>query len=328
MAIQDKVILMNRIEDTLKPRMFANLLEEATEQINDTLDDFNIEQIRKDDVGNDDDCVNAYISAKIAEGKSEKTVTRYKYEIERFLKAENVTAKEVTAAHIRAYFEQKMNNGISNNTIKGLREIFNAFFGWLFIERMIKYNPVSNIAPIKVQKKVKPSYSSMDIERMRLSGLSKRDAALINVMLSTACRISEIVGLNWDDVDLQNGEIKVLGKGNKERKAYLDEISTVMLKEYKASRCDDNPAVFITRYFKRMTPESVRHMLTKVSKKTGVEHIHPHRFRRTQITMLLNRGMPIQNVAIMVGHSKIDTTMKYYYASEANIKADFKKYSV
>lgn len=328
MPSQDKAVLMNKIEETLKPRMFANLLEEATEEINNTLDDFNVEIIQKDESVNTDDCLNAYVSAKTAEGKSEKTITRYRYLIERFLKAENVTAKEVTAFHIRDYFEHEMNRGICNNTIKGIREVLSSFYGWLFQERMIKFNPVTNIAPIKVHKKVKPSYSSMDIERMRMAGLNKRDAALINFMLSTACRISEVVGLNRSDVDLQNGEVKVLGKGNKERKAYLDEISIVLLREYLASRSDDNPAVFVNRFGKRIQPGGVRAMLCKVSKKTGVDKIHPHRFRRTQITMLLNRGMPIQNVAIMVGHSKIDTTMKYYYASEANIKADFKKYSV
>lgn len=328
MASQDKVLLMNRIEETLKPRMFANLLEEATEHINETLDDFNVEHIQKDDFVKCDGLLDAYISAKISEGKSEKTVTRYRYLIERFLRSENISVRDVTALHIRSYFEKEMNRGICNNTIKGIREVLSAFYGWLFQERMIKYNPITNISPIKVQKKVKPSYSQMEVERMRLSGLSKRDAALINFMLSTACRISEVIGINRDDLDFQNGEVKVLGKGNKERKVYLDEISSIMLKEYLASRDDDNPAVFINRLGNRITPGGVRNMLVKVSKKTGVENIHPHRFRRTQITTLLNRGMPIQNVAIIAGHAKIDTTMKYYYACEANIKADFKKYTI
>ena len=327
MSVQDKVTLLNKIEETLKPRMFANLLEEATDEIQDTLTEFDVKMIINNCSLEKDDYLGIFIAAKTSEGKSEKTIMRYYYLIKRALLAMGVSARYTTTEHLRVYFEQEINRGIALTTVKGVREVLNSFFGWLFKEQLIKYNPVNGIEPINAPDKVKEAYSNVDIEQIKRHCKCVRDSAIINLMICTACRISEITSLNIADIDFNKKEAIVLGKGNKERRVYLSDITIVLLKEYLATRNDDNPALFLSKNHTRLHPSGVRAMLKEIEKATGIENIHPHRFRRTCITNLLNHGMPIQNVAILAGHSKIDTTMKYYYASPEHIKTDFQKYS-
>lgn len=326
MSMQDKVVLLNRIEDTLKPRMFANMLEEATEEIQDTLTDFNVEKIAGVNI-EEDDFLSTFITAKRVEGATDKTLLHYQYSITRFLKFAAVGAKEVRTEHIRAYFENELARGISPNTLKGTREVLSSFFGWLDKEHLIRYNPILGIAPIKAIYDVKESYSLTDVERIKRACTCIRDLAIISMLSSTACRITELCQLNMEDIDLFKGEATVFGKGKKERKVYLDEVAIMLVKEYLATRVDDNPALFIGKRKERMQPGGIRAMLKKIEEKSGVENIHPHRFRRTKITSLLNRGMSIQNVAIFAGHNKIDTTMKYYYANSENIRLEYMKYS-
>jgi site-specific recombinase XerD len=107
----------------------------------------------------------------------------------------------------------------------------------------------------------------------------------------------------------------------------MDDISVLMIREYLATRSDHSQPLFLNHCKKRMTANGVRHMLTKLSEETGIENVHPHRFRRTMITRLLNRGMPIQEVAIIAGHEKVDTTMRYFSSNKTRIKNSYRIYT-
>ena len=328
MSVQDRVTLMNRIEDTLKPRMYANLLEEATEEIQDTLIDFDIELINRN-VEDGDDFLDMFLTAKKVEGCTEATLVRYGYVVSKVLRFAGIPAKEIRTEHIRSYIEHELSRGISPNTLKGERETLSSFFSWLFLERLIKFNPLIGVAPIRPIYDIKESYSQTDIERMKMACNNNiRDIAIIAFLNSSACRISEVVALNIEDVDLRKGTFTVFGKGKKERKAYLDDVSLMLLKEYLASRTDNNNALFVGKGAVRLHPGGVRALLKRIEAKSGVKNVHPHRFRRTKITNLLLRGMPIQDVAILAGHNKIDTTMRYYHSSEENIRLEYMKYSL
>lgn len=330
MAEKDKALLMKKVEGTLKPRMFANLLEEAVDEIQDHLDEFDINHVVSDDgsVLESNDCLETFINAKRVGGRSEKTLVRYRYIIERFMDYVKVKTNDVTTYHVRDYFSAEQQRGVSESTIEGLREVLNGYFGWLEHEKLIRKNPVFNIERIKYQKKERLAFSYTDIDLLQKNSYDNiRDNAIISVLLASGCRISEIVNLNRDDVDLANGEFIVLGKGNKERTVFLDDVAIMTLKEYLLSRSDNCNALFVNRYCKRLQPGGVRAMLKKVSEKANIENVHPHRFRRTMITRLLNRGMPIQEVAILVGHDKIDTTMKYFSSNKGRIKNSYKLYT-
>ena len=327
MATQDKVVLMHKVENTLRPRMFANLLDEAVTEIQEHLDEFDVTHVKSDEQYETEDMLQAFLNAKKVGGRSEKTIVRYQYEIERFMKFANCKTRDVTTHHIREYFAHEHDRGVSDGTIEGLRQILSGYFGWLEHEKLIHMNPVFNVDAIKFQKKVRESFSDSDIERLKRSCRNIRDMAILNFLLSTGCRISEVVNLNRADIDFENGECIVLGKGNKERTVYLNDVAAMTLKEYLATRQDNSPALFISKNLERLHPGGVRVMLNKLADSANVENVHPHRFRRTLITNLLNRGMPMQEVAIVAGHDKVDTTMKYFSYSKNRIKSSYQKYS-
>lgn len=327
MATQDKVMLMHQVEDVLKPRMFANLLEEAVTEIQDRLDDYDVQRIATSDTTGQEDLLDAFISAKRVEGRSELTLVRYRYSIERFLRTIGVRTKDVTTQHVRDYFTKEKERGIADSTIEGLREMFNSYFGWLEHEKLIRTNPVYNISTIKYQKKVRETISDPDMERLKMACESIRESALLSVLRSTGCRVGEISGMNRTDVNYSNGECVVLGKGNKERTVFFDGVALMIVKEYLATRNDENEALFVNPHGERLKPGGIRFILKRISKTAGVTNVHPHRFRRTLITNLLNRGMPMQEVAILAGHDKVDTTMQYFTANKEIIKTSYERYS-
>ena len=327
MPEKDKAALMIKVEQTLKPRMFANLLEEAVTEIQDHLDGFDVTQRSGLPDSAPDDLLEAFISAKRVGGRSEKTLVRYRYVIGRFMHHANVPTSSVTTYHVRDYFSAEQLRGVSDGTIEGIRQVLNGYFGWLEHEKLIPSNPVFNVEPIRCQKKERLAFSYTDVELIRKNTYkSLRNNAIVSFLLATGCRIGEVVGLNRNDVNFDQLECVVLGKGNKERTVFLDDVAAMTLKEYQLSRTDSCEALFVNRSGNRISAGGVRDMLCKVSAASNVENIHPHRFRRTLITRLLNRGMPIQEVAIIVGHEKIDTTMKYFSSSKGRIKNSYRTY--
>ena len=325
MATQDKIVLMHKVEGTLRPRMFANLLDEAVTEIQEHLDEFDITHI-SEVPEKTEDMLEAYLNAKRVEGRTEKTIFRYQYVIERFMKHAKAKTRDITTFHIREYFSEEHNRGIQDSTLEGIRQILNSYFAWLEHEKMIHSNPVDNVGAIKCEKKVRESFSEADIERMRRSCPCIRDSAIVNFLLSTGCRISEVTNLNRDDIDFNSHECIVYGKGKKERTVYLNEVAIMTLKEYLATRKDNERALFIGKFNERLLPGGVRAMLNKISELSGVKNIHPHRFRRTLITHLLNRGMAIQEVSILAGHDKMDTTIKYFSTNSNRIKSSYNKF--
>lgn len=323
MPSQDKALLMHKVEDTLKPRMFANLLEEAVEQIQGHLDEFEISHISSDCIESED-LLDQYITAKKVAGRSEKTLVRYRYIIERFLIAAGLKTREVTKEHIRKYFADELERGVSESTVDGIRQVIAGYFSWLEHEKLITRNPAYNIEAIQYQQKERQAFSYADTDVMKRSCKSPRDSAILNFFLATGCRVSEVAGLNRRDVDLDKGECIVLGKGNKERTVFLDDVAILTLREYLATRKDDNEALFLGKGGRRLNPGGYRAMLKRIEAQSDIKNVHPHRFRRTLVTRLLNRGMPIQEVAIIAGHSNVDTTMGYYASSKERIKNSYR----
>lgn len=326
MPSQDKALLMNKVEETLKPRMFANMLDEAVDEIQEHLDEFDITHIGTLPL-KPDDMLESFINAKHVAGRSEKTLVRYRYVINRFMAFCGVSTRDVTPQHVRAYFAHEIERGVSLSTVDGLRETLHGYFAWLVADHLIVRNPLLNIEAIKYQKKERLSLSNSDVELLKRNAGSIRNNAIISFLLATGCRVGEIVGLNKKDVKLNAAECIVLGKGNKERTVFLDDVAVLTLREYLRSRHDRNPALFVNRNGERLSAGGIRAMLNKIAAASDLENVHPHRFRRTAVTNLLNRGMPIQEVAILVGHEKVDTTMKYFSSDKTRLKNSYMMYS-
>ena len=326
MSIEAKRTLMNTLELRLSEKLTAADMAKALETLSDVLAGFDVQKITAADPDKDD-LLAAYISAMQIQGRSEKTIERYKYLIGRLMAAVSVPTREVTVYHIRRYLSDEKARGIADRTLESTRQVYSAYFNWLQREGLITQNPTANLGAIKCPKKVKTTYSDVDIEQLKFACESIRDRAIISFLLSTGCRISEMTQLDRDDVDLNTLECTVFGKGSKERTVFLDPVTGMLIKQYLDERKDTCPALFAGKGSERLTPGGVRFMLRNLADRTGVDHVHPHKFRRTLATNLIHHGMPIQEVAAILGHDKLDTTMQYVVLDKSDVRNAYRKYA-
>lgn len=271
------------------------------------------------------DLVIAFLDAKKTEGRSPKTINRYSYIIERALKDIGIPISKISVYDIRRYLMELGDGGMQASSIDGIRSVFSSLFGWLWKEGLIKSNPCANVGAIKCEKKERHPFSDYDVQLILDACTDLRNTAIIRFLLSTGCRVSELCSINKSDLNLVECECRVHGKGNKWRTVYFDSSALLALKKYLDSRNDDDPCLFIGQRG-RLDPQGIRFMLKTIEEKSGVENVHPHRFRRTLATNLINRGMPIQEVACILGHDKIDTTMRYVYIEKENVKNAYRKF--
>ena len=325
MPIEAKAVLLKSLEQQLSTEITAADMTRVLSAVSDQLAAFQVMQV--DTSSGTDDLLDAYVAAMRIEGRSEKTIARYTYLIGRMMDSVKVSTRSITVYHLRQYLASEKARGISDRTLESNRQVYNAYFNWLFREKLIDDNPVANLGAIKCAKKIKVVFSEADIERMKFCCKTIRDRAILAFMLSTGCRISEMCQLNRDDVDLNTMECRVLGKGNKERIVFLDQVATMLLREYLAQRKDDSPALFVGRLTNRLSPNGVRKMLSNISFASTVDHVHPHKFRRTLATNLIRHGMPIQEVAAILGHDKLDTTMQYVVLDKTDVKNSYRKFA-
>lgn len=269
-----------------------------------------------------------YLATKRIEGLADSTLRRYaeiNLEVIRFL---GKPLYEVTTYDLRFYLSVRRQQGrVSNRTLDGMRRCINGFFGWLSAEGLIGRNPCAALKQIKYRKTVKKPYTAVELERMRNACQNIRDLALIEFLYATACRVSEVSRLDIVDVDFDNLECTVLGKGNKERVVYLTEVTAMYLQKYLDARKDTSNALFVGKGTHRIGKNGIEAIVKRLGKAAGVENAHPHRYRRTRATNLLDRGMNIQDVAAILGHADLKTTQIYCYISQSNVRAAYYKFA-
>ncbi len=271
----------------------------------------------------------AFIAAKRVEGCSEKSLRYYESTIRNMLEAVSKPEKQITTEDLRSYLDTYQRRGtVSKVTLDNVRRILSTFFSWLEDEDYIVKSPVRRIHKVKTGKTVKETYTDESLELMRDYCDNPRDLALIDLLASTGIRVGELVKLNRADVDFENRECIVFGKGNKERKVYFDARTKIHLQKYLASRTDDNEALFVSliKPFDRLQISGVEIRLRKIGRDLGIHKTHPHKFRRTLATMAIDKGMPIEQVQQLLGHQSIDTTLQYAMVNQANVKNSCKKF--
>lgn len=272
--------------------------------------------------------LNIFLGRKKSEGKADKTIEQYKLHLRMMLQWINKNIKEITEDDLSYYLAiYKKTRGVSNGYLNHMRLVFSSFFGWLNTKGHIPKNPARGMEPIKAEKKIKKPFTDEELEIMRRACKRERDLALIEVLYSTGMRVSELIALNRNDVDFIGKEIIVFGKGQKERTTYLNAAAFVHLKKYLLSRADNNQALFVSvkSPHNRLSVAAVEKVIKDIGKSMGIEKAHPHRFRRTMATNVLKKGMPIEEVKELLGHTKLDTTMIYCSVSTENIKLSHQK---
>ena len=270
-----------------------------------------------------------FLDAKRVEGCSDRTIKYYKSTIEHLMVNVKTSVRKITTEEMREYLAgyQKINN-CSNVTIDNVRRNISSFFSWLDEEDYILKSPMKRIHKIKTKTVVKSVISDEAIEKLRDNCESKRDLAIIDLLYSTGIRVGELVNLNIDDIDLDGRECVVYGKGDKERKVYFDAKAKVHIEDYIKSRDDENEALFVTldAPHERLKISGVEIRLRKLGRRLQLERIHPHKFRRSMATRAIDKGMPIEQVQKILGHSQIDTTMQYAMVNQNNVKTSHQKY--
>ena len=282
----------------------------------------------KENISNEE-YLSMFLAAKQIEGCSARTIQYYRVTVEHMIRRIPLEIRKITTDDIREYLAkyQKMNS-CGKVTVDNVRRNLSSFFSWLEEEDYILKSPMRRIHKIKTKQAVKEVISDEMIEQLRDHCKCKRDLAMIDLLYSTGIRVGELVGLNRTDINFEERECVVYGKGDKERRVYFDAKSKLHLQDYLKERVDDNPALFVTldAPYERLKISGVEIRVRELGRKLNMDKIHPHKFRRTMATRAIDKGMPIEQVQKILGHSQIDTTMQYAIVNQNNVKSAHRKY--
>ena len=283
----------------------------------------------QEDIVSNNRLLEIFLSAKLVEGCSPKTIKYYETTVKQLFKYMPKAVKEYTTDDLRAYlavFQKKHKS--SKVTIDNIRRIFSSFFSWLEDEDFILKSPVRRIHKVKTGEQVKEVISDENLEKLRDNCKCIRDLAIIDMLASTGMRVGELVKLNRNDVNFAERECIVFGKGNKERVVYFNARAKLHLQEYLSSRKDKNQALFVSldKPHVRLQISGVEMRLRDLGRGLKIPRIHPHKFRRTLATMAIDKGMPVEQVQRLLGHVKIDTTMRYAMVNQTNVKLSHRKF--
>lgn len=313
------------------------------EVLNDMASDLNVSQLKKlqevlvkrfeekehkIEPATNDEYLRMFLNAKKIEGCSERTIAYYQVTVEHLLKNIVIPLRKITTEQVREYLTKYQSiNNCSKVTIDNIRRNISSFFSWLEEEDHILKSPVRRIHKIKTKIEIKETISDECIEKLRDGCKCIRDLAIIDLLYSTGMRVGELVNLNISDINFEERECIVFGKGDKERKVYFDAKAKLHLEEYLKSRVDNNPALFVTldRPYNRLKISGVEIRIRELGRKLNVKRVHPHKFRRTMATRAIDKGMPIEQVQKILGHSQIDTTMHYAIVNQSNVKVSHRK---
>ena len=276
-----------------------------------------------------DEYLEMFINAKKIEGCSLRTLKYYRSSVHHLFSQIETPVRKITTEQLREYLAgyQKINN-CSKSTVDNIRRNISSFFSWLEEEDHILKSPMRRIHKIKTKTKVKEIISDEDIERLRDHCEVTRDIAIIDLLYSTGIRVGELVNLDIKDINFEERECIVYGKGEKERRVYFDAKAKLHLQNYISNRKDNNHALFVTldAPHERLKISGVEIRLRTLGRKLNLTRIHPHKFRRTMATRAIDKGMPIEQVQKLLGHSQIDTTMHYAIVNQTNVKVSHRKY--
>ena len=323
----------NRLINDIEQEMLAHLNNHQMEQLHKVL----IRHLcgvtaasptEPDERGNEN-LLTSFLAAKRVEGCSAKSLRYYESTLKNMLFVLDRPVKHITTDDLRKYLDDYQKNGSAGKvTIDNIRRILSSFFSWLEEENLILKSPMRRIHKVKTGTTVKETYSDEALEIMRDNCESTRDLAIIDLLASTGMRVGELVNLNRADIDYNNRECVVVGKGDKERLVYFDARTKIHLGNYLESRTDENPALFVSlqRPHDRLQISGVEIRLRELGRKLNIPKVHPHKFRRTLATMAIDKGMPIEQVQQLLGHQSVDTTLKYAMVNQSNVKNSHKRY--
>ena len=322
--------IIKTILQQMLPYLNNAQLEQLEETLRDCLQQVNLAAPDQPQVTESNETLlMKFLDAKRVEGCSNRTLRYYGTVLQKLFQLLSMPVLHMETTHIRSYLAQYAeDSGCSKANLDNIRRILSSFFSWLEEENYILNNPVRRIHKIRLDQRVKETYFEETLETLRDHCHSLRDLAIIDLLASSGIRVGELVRLNREDVDLENRECVVFGKGSKERPVYFDARTKIHLKNYLDSRTDDNPALFVSllQPYNRLQISGVEIRLRSLGRELNIPKVHPHKFRRTLATRAIDKGMPIEQVQRLLGHTQIDTTMQYAMINQRNVKTAHQKF--
>ncbi len=324
----NEVVMEMNLDDRRESQKLKNILFMK-------MNDYSLTKITRTDIVPADEDLNnmvlrMFFVAKNVQGCTKRTLETYKTYLGQFFRFIQKPVNQIDANDIRYFLAvKKERDGNTDTNVNNHRRILSSFFGFAFEEEYISKNPMVKVHKIRTERYVKKAFKDIEIEKLRAAAINDvRLTALLEVLLSTGCRIAEVESMNRNDID--GDEITVYGKGKKQRVVYLNAKARLALERYLKTRVDDNEAMFVSlnKPYSRLRIAGMGICIRELGREAGVSDTHPHRFRRTAATMALNRGMPIDQVQIMLGHASIETTTIYATSAQEVVKANHKKYVV
>lgn len=269
-----------------------------------------------------------YLVSRKIDGLAEGTIIQYKRIIETLFEEVHKPIPEITTEDLRVFFYQMQSRQISNRTLDTYRAYLMAMFTWLCVNEYIVKNPMMPIKPFKYERKSKKALTDMELEKIRKVCKDALDVAIIEVLYSTACRVSELVEIKLEDINFDAKEIEIRhGKGNKARTTYLNAKAILAINEYIKDR--DYPSVYLFESYRKPHNQLCKRRIQEICKRLSDDSkikIHPHKMKRTTATHLLQKGMPLEEIKELLGHEDISTTLIYANINQDNVKYNHKKY--
>ena len=274
--------------------------------------------------------ISYYLGAKRIDGLSPRTLANYKYTLDMFSERVNKSVSKITADDIRGYISYLSEaRGLRETSLQTHISVLRAFFSWLLMEERIKKNPMLKIRSLKLDKKnARQALSVEELERLRDACKGYREKALVEFLVSTGCRLSEVAQLNVADLDFNNRSVTVTGKGNKERPVYFSIRARLMLQEYIKER-KGGEGLFVSSKtpYLPLKPRAIQRIIHGLSVRAGLDaRVHPHLLRHTFATHALNSGMDVTAIQQLLGHENISTTQIYAAMNEDVIRHQYNKY--
>lgn len=294
--------------------------------------------------GGDADLLRRFFLAKAVRGLSPRSLTLYHKNLERFQNGIRKHLADVTSDDVRLYLAQKKVQGGSDSYLANIQRTLSSFYTWAYENELVKSNPMLKVEKVKIHKRLEKPLSDEQMEQVRMKCKTLLESALVEFLFCTGCRISEATSVDRDEVDFDTMEVKVIGKGDKERTVYLSSRAKYALIKYLAIREDINPALFVTGYeispkiaklikgnnegeipHNRLDKNTAGAKIRGIGKRMGIR-LHPHLLRKTVATSALRKGMPIDQVSKMLGHASLDITSTYAQTAEEDLKISHSKF--
>lgn len=323
--------VIKKATESLAFILSAEQVEAVAEEMTKALDGYDVQPKHTEIVpydGANEVILKRFMACLLIGGKSEKTIAQYRRTAEKLAKSVQKHYTDMDVYDIRLFLAYEKSRGVSQRTLENTRANLSAFFQWLTQEDLIPKNPIMNIDPIKFPDKVRLPFSSVEIDALRFACKTPKERAIVELLLSTGIRVSEMTNIQIPDVDFNNLSVHITkGKGSKERTVYMNELARTHLQTYLIGRKETGIHLFYNHKHEPLNPGGVRHILNMIAGRARITNVHPHRFRRTFASGLANRGMDIQEIKKLLGHSDINTTLEYVYTSDEKVKISYKRYS-